>query len=160
MCCCCFKCPNSKYWLLVHVSLGTHYTLYLGPEILTYFHNYSDIFNIKTTLYGEFPLWFSRLRTRLVIHEDAGFIPGLPQCAKRSSVTGNWGVGCRCCSALVLLWLWYRLVVTAPIWSLAWELPHATVAALKKKKKKNVSIFTFSLVFSWRFGSEYLDHHS
>ena len=40
----------------------------------------------------------------------------------------------------VLLWLWRRLAAAAPIWPLAWELPYATGAALKKEKtrKKNL----------------------
>ena len=37
---------------------------------------------------------------------------------------------------MALLWLWYRLAATAPIPLLAWELPYAVVAGLKKKKRK------------------------
>ena len=56
------------------------------------------------------------------------------------------GVGCRCGSDPVLLWLWHRLVATAPIRPLAWESPYAVGAAqeiakrqkAKKKKKKIV----------------------
>ena len=36
---------------------------------------------------------------------------------------------------LVLLWLWCRLVATAPIRPLAWEHPYATSMALKGQKK-------------------------
>ena len=46
------------------------------------------------------------------------------------------GVGGRCGSDLVLLWLWRRLAATALIRPLAWEPPYATGAAQKKKKKK------------------------
>jgi len=54
------------------------------------------------------------------------------------------GVGCRRDSDPALLWLWRRLVATAPIGSLAWEPPYAAGAAQeiatttkdKKKKKK------------------------
>ena len=35
---------------------------------------------------------------------------------------------------LVLLWLWRRPAATAPIQPLAWERPHASGTALKKKK--------------------------
>ena len=54
------------------------------------------------------------------IHEDVGSIPGLTQ----------W-VG-----DLVLLWLWYRLAVVAPIQPLAWELPYAAGVAQKDKKNE------------------------
>ena len=45
------------------------------------------------------------------------------------------GIGCRCGSALVLLWLWRRPVATVLIGSLAWEPPCAAGAALKDKTK-------------------------
>ena len=62
-----------------------------------------------------------------------------------SGVAVSCGVGCGCGSDPALLWLWCRLVATAPIRSLAWEPPYATRAAqemaksqkAKKKKKKN-----------------------
>ena len=41
------------------------------------------------------------------------------------------GIGCRCLSHQVLLWLWRRLAVAAPIQPLAWKLPYAEGAALK-----------------------------
>ena len=51
------------------------------------------------------------------------------------------GVGRRCGSDAVLLWLWCRLAATAPIQTLAWEPPYAVGTTLKrqkdqKKKKK------------------------
>ena len=49
---------------------------------------------------------------------------------------GSCGVGCRCGSDLVLLWLWHRLAATAPIRPLAWEPPYAAGAALKGQKTK------------------------
>ena len=48
----------------------------------------------------------------------------------------SYGVGDRCSSDLVLLWLWCRAAATAPIQPLAWELPYAVGMALKAKKKK------------------------
>ena len=45
----------------------------------------------------------------------------------------DYGIGHRCSSDPVLLWLWLRLAAMAPIWPLDWELPYA--ATLKKKKK-------------------------
>ena len=46
------------------------------------------------------------------------------------------GVGHRCGSDPVLLWLWTRPAAVAPIQPLAWELPYAAGVALKRPKKK------------------------
>ena len=46
------------------------------------------------------------------------------------------GVGCRYGTDPVLLWLWCRPSAVAPIQPLAWELPYAISAALKRLKKK------------------------
>ena len=55
------------------------------------------------------------------IHEDAGSIPGL---------SGFKDL------VLVLLWLWRGPATAALMGPLAWELPHAAPAALKRKKRK------------------------
>ena len=52
------------------------------------------------------------------VHEKAHLIPGLAQWVEDP----------------VLLWLWWRLAAAAPVAPLAWELPYAAGAALKKKK--------------------------
>ena len=49
----------------------------------------------------------------------------------------SYGVDHRRSSDPTLLWLWYSLAAVALIYPLAWELPYALDAALKKKKKKN-----------------------
>ena len=46
------------------------------------------------------------------------------------------GVGCRCSSDPVLLWLWCRLAAVAPIQPLAWESPYAEDVALKRQRTK------------------------
>ena len=53
-----------------------------------------------------------------------------------SSSVGSCGVGHRCGSDPVLLWLWGRPAAVAPIRPLAWEPPYATGAVLKEKQKK------------------------
>ena len=51
-------------------------------------------------------------------------------------VAMSCGVGRRCSSDSVLLWLRCRLAAITPIQHLAWELPYATSAALKAMKRK------------------------
>ena len=46
----------------------------------------------------------------------------------------SFGIGSRC--SLALLWLWCRLAAAALIQPLAWELPYAMSAALKRKTNK------------------------
>ena len=54
------------------------------------------------------------------------------------------GVGHRCCSDLALPWLCHRLAATAVIQPLAWEVPYAADAALKRQKKKKSLIYLFT----------------
>ena len=58
-----------------------------------------------------------------------------------SGIAVSCGVGHRHDSDPEWLWLWCRLAATAPILPLAWELPYAAGAALKRGKKEN-SYFT------------------
>ena len=55
----------------------------------------------------------------------------------RISVAVSCGIGLRQGSDPLLLWLWRRLVATAPIRLLAWEPPYAAGAALEKAKRQN-----------------------
>ena len=50
------------------------------------------------------------------------------------------GVGHRLSLDLAWLWLCHRLAATAPISSLAWELPHAADTALKRTKRQKIKI--------------------
>ena len=53
-----------------------------------------------------------------------------------SGIAVSCGVGGRRGSYPVLLWLWCRLAVVAPIGPLAWESPSAVDAAINSKKEK------------------------
>ena len=55
------------------------------------------------------------------------------------------GVGRRCGSDPVLLWLWHRSVATAPIRPLAWEPLYAVGVAQEKAKKKKKNYGEFSV---------------
>ena len=61
-------------------------------------------------------------------------VPGLAQWVKGSGVAVSCGVGCRRGLDPTLLWLWRRLVATALIASLAWELTYTAGAALERQK--------------------------
>ena len=49
----------------------------------------------------------------------------------------NCSVGHRRCSDPMWLWLWCRLVATAPIRPPAWDPPYAAGVALEKAKRQN-----------------------
>ena len=66
----------------------------------------------------------------------------------------NCGVGHRCDSDLELLWLWCRLVATAPIRPLAWELPYATGVALEKTKKEKVRCVSYNKSLDFFFSTD------
>ena len=70
------------------------------------------------------------------IHEDAGSIPGLTRWVARILRRCGCGVGHRCGWDPALLWLWRKPVAAALIRPLAWELPYASGAALKEKRKE------------------------
>ena len=54
----------------------------------------------------------------------------------------------------MLLWLWHRPVAAAPIQPLVQELPCATGAALKRKKKKGKEKerqVSYDITYMWKF---------
>ena len=57
----------------------------------------------------------------------------------------SYGVGHRRSSDPALLWLWCRLEATAPNEPLAWELPYAEGAALKRQKEDIMYMKAFSM---------------
>ena len=79
-------------------------------------------------------------------HEDVGLIHGLAV---------SCGVGHRHGSDPALLWLWHRPAAAAPVQPLAWELPYATGAALKKKKKGLIGKILLKLVTSMDFKPDF-----
>ena len=63
-------------------------------------------------------------------------MPGPAQWVKGSGVAVRCDIGCRRGLDLVLLWLWHRLAAVALIQPLAWELPYAVGAALKRQEEE------------------------
>ena len=64
-------------------------------------------------------------------------IPGLTQWGKDlAGVAVSCDVGRRFGSDPEVLWQWRRLAAAAPIRPIAWKLPYAVGAALKRPKKK------------------------
>ena len=95
-------------------------------------HSHSSIL-LKITC-GIVPVVAHLVKNPTSIHEDSvGFCPCF-------SIAASCGIGYRCSSDLVLLWLWRRPAAVAPIRSLAWELPYAASLALKRKKKLPVDL--------------------
>ena len=60
------------------------------------------------------------------------------------------GVGRRCGSDVVLLWLWCSPASIVPIRPLAWEPPYGAGAALKRQKQTNKRTHTFIILKFWR----------
>ena len=62
----------------------------------------------------------------------------------------NCGVSLRRGSDTMLLWLWHRPAASALIQPLAWELPYAMGAAIKRKKIHNSMTFANSTLLQFR----------
>ena len=83
-------------------------------------------------------MWLSRLRTQHSVCEDAGLTPGFTQWIGDLALLQVCSTSHRGGSNPVSPWLWCR--PAAPIQPLAWGLPYAASAAIKRKKKKILNI--------------------
>ena len=86
-------------------------------------------------MYSGVPVIAQQVKNPTSIHEDTCLIPALPQWFKDLVLLQAVAQ----VSDLALLWLGCRPAAAALIQPLAWELPHATSADLKKKKRKGES---------------------
>ena len=102
-----------------------------------YFSSFHNLALIQNITYGV-PIVAQQVKNLTSVHEDVGLIPGPARWIKGLALLQGVALGCKCCSdsTLLWLWLWCRLAAAAPVRPLAWELPYATGAALKRQKKK------------------------
>ena len=102
------------------------------------------LINANGLIKMELPLWLSGLMTWCCLSEDVNSIPDLTQWVKNPALPQLWHMW--------QTWLEFSVAVAvaqasaaAPIWPLAWELPCATGAALKRKEKKKKKTFKYIL---------------
>ena len=86
----------------------------------------------------EFPLGHSRNESDWGPW-GCGFHPWPCSVGRGSGIAVSCGVGRRRGWDPALFWLWGRPAAVAPIRPLAWGLPYAMSAALKRKKKKKMA---------------------
>ena len=115
------------------VVIAYHLAMHCFIVLFSLLFVYLIILDNNLNISEVFPLWLSSLRTQ--------------SCC-------SFGIGCRCSSALALLWLWHRPAAAAPIWPRAQELPYATGTATKRKKNLNVLYFLSSFQDLMHWGGQ------
>ena len=99
-----------------------------------------------------------KLKKLLYGSSHCGFVVNEPNWASMRmwvrSLVSLSGLRIQCCCELwcrsqtgldpALLWLWHRLMATAPMGPLAWEPPYATGVALKRQKKREREVIIYS----------------
>ena len=94
---------------------------------------------LKTTLKKKIqgvPLVAQWAKNPTSVHKDADLISSSAQRVKGSSTAVSCDVGCRHGLDLALLWLWYRLTATAPIWTPSLGTSTCCRCGPKKTKRK------------------------
>ena len=106
-----------------------------GPHLRAWFAAFRDWKPHQERNQVEFPLWLSENEPSKYPW-GCGFAPWPCSVGYGYDIAESCGVGCRCGSDCMLMWLWHRPAAVALILSLAWELSYAASAALKRQRKK------------------------
>ena len=105
-------------------------------------HTHTHTHRVSKTGSLEFSLWYS-INKSVWYPRGYRFDPWSCSVDQGPGVAMSYGIGHRHGSDPTFLWLWCRLAAAAPIRLLAWEFPYAMDVALKKKKKKPASSFSY-----------------
>jgi len=81
------------------------------------------------------PILAQQVKKLTSLYEEKGSLPGLNQWVKDLALPKALALSGGCGSDLALPWLWCRLAAAAPIRLLAFKLPYAMGATLKRQKR-------------------------
>ena len=98
-------------------DLGLQLFIQLGKS--SQFHQFYSVLKLAEVSFYQSSCVAQWVKNLTSIHEIVGSMPDLTQWVKRSSVAASFGIGHRCVSGLVWLWLWYRTAAAALIQLLA-----------------------------------------